>query len=190
MAAIQSRSAQPPGPPPVAGSVRCRLCTVLLSPGSQGPRAAALGTCDDCAQRPEARRAAAPAPASLPLIVSRSFTVADKSLIRKTHGFMPPQQLLDLLNERLKADLPKARPYTMAQLDAEIRAVADPETADNWAGLRKVLAQARRAGVLAHITPQLIDDFAVVFSLTPAQVMRLKDIVLPQAEDARTGGRA
>src|SRR5690242_6238754 len=35
----------------------------------------------------------------------RAFTAADRSFIRKVNGFMPAQQLLDVLNERLQADV-------------------------------------------------------------------------------------
>lgn len=52
---------------------------------------------------------------------ARPFTVAEKGLIKKVHGFMPAQQLLDILNERLVCDLgPEATPYSMEQLYAEI----------------------------------------------------------------------
>ena len=43
--------------------------------------------------------------------------------------------------------------------------------------------RARRNGTLAQITEPLINDFAVVFSLSPRQLMRLKDILLQQPED-------
>lgn len=111
---------------------------------------------------------------------SRAFTIAEKSLIAKVHGYMPAQQLLDLLNERLLCDLgPGASPYTMEQLYAEIGDAADPapEGGHDWGSLRKLIAKARRAGVLAKVTESVIDDFAVVFSLNPRQVLRLKDIL-------------
>ena len=49
--------------------------------------------------------------------------------------------------------------------------------------LRKLLAQARAAGTLDLITDQIIGDFAVVFLLTPNQVIRLKDVLLNCEED-------
>lgn len=177
--------------PPAVHGARCRLCSCLLEGQANTPAAIALGTCDDCALHPEARATRGKSGLVAVLDVgSRQFTIGDKSLIKKVNGFMPAQQLLDLLNDRLRADLgPKARPYTMAQLHAELRDVAAPANANDWAGLRKVLAQARRAGVLTQITAQVIDDFAVVFSLTPAQVMRLKDVILAAADTTPAGDR-
>jgi hypothetical protein len=46
-----------------------------------------------------------------------------------------------------------------------------------------LLAQARKDGTLELITAQIIADFAVVFSLTPNQVIRLKDVLLSREED-------
>ncbi len=52
---------------------------------------------------------------------ARPFTVAEKGLIKKVHGFMPPQQLLEILNERLVCDIGQdAVLYSMEQLHAEI----------------------------------------------------------------------
>lgn len=118
-------------------------------------------------------------------ILSRDFTLAEKSLIRKVHGFMPPEQLLRLLNERLECDLgAKAVKYTMEQLYTEISGIAGavPAAGSGWAGLRKLLNKARRDGILQQINEQLIDDFAVVFSLSPKQVLNLKDILLRTEE--------
>lgn len=114
----------------------------------------------------------------------RPFTPAEKALIQKVHGFMPAQQLLGILNERLVCDLgDRAVPYTMEQLYAEIGDVAAaPAGGHDWASLRKLLANARRKGLLGSIGAQAIDDFAVVFSLSAGQVVRLKDVVL-QAKD-------
>ena len=44
-------------------------------------------------------------------------------------------------------------------------------------------AQAKRAGTLDRINEQVINDFAVVFSLSPKHLMRLKDILLQPEED-------
>lgn len=116
---------------------------------------------------------------------ARSFTAAEKGLIRKVHGFMPAKQLLDILNERLVSDLgPDAVPYTMGQLYGEIGdASGAPAGGHDWPSLRKLLAKAERDGVLNAIDEQTIDDFAVVFSLNSKQVMVLKDIIL-QAKEA------
>ena len=116
----------------------------------------------------------------------RPFTAADKSLIAKVHGYMPAQQLLELLNERLAADRgPEEPQYTMEQLRAEIGAASAPDAAGehDWASLRALLAAARRRGVLKTITRQVIEDFAVVYSLSPAQVLRLQDVLLQAMGD-------
>ena len=115
----------------------------------------------------------------------RPFSAAEKALIRKVHGYMPTQQLLELLNERLAADLgPDEPPHTMEQLYAEIGdAEGSPEGGHDWSSLRKLLAKARRDRVLEQVTRQIIDDFAVVFSLSPAQVLRLQDVLLRAGEE-------
>jgi hypothetical protein len=115
----------------------------------------------------------------------RPFTVADKALIKRVHGYMPAQQLLEVLNERLVADFgPDEEPHTMEQLYAEIGEVdAPPADAHDWSSLRKLVARARRDGVLDKVTRQLIDDFAVVFSLNGRQVLQLHDVLLKAKED-------
>lgn len=116
---------------------------------------------------------------------AREFTPAEKSLIRKVHRYMPAEQLLRLLNERLACDLgPGASVYTMEQLCAEIgNAPVMQGGANDWASLRKLLADAKRKGILDSITKQVVDDFAVVFSLNAKQVLRLKDILLQRDEE-------
>ncbi len=110
----------------------------------------------------------------------REFNAGEKALIRKVHGYLPALQLLSLLNERLEADTPGAPPFTMEQLHAEVgdRAEAPAAGAQDWSSLRKLLAKARREGLLEKVTRQVIDDFAVVFSLSPGQVLRLQDVLL------------
>lgn len=152
---------------------RCRLCTCRLEPTTDN---IAMLVCIDCSKRPEAQHLGPP-PAANGTSSARGFTPADRSLIKQVHSFMPTQKLLELLNERLLADLgPDARRYTIEQLHAELRTAS--ATNSDWAGLRKLLAQARQSGALDLITAQTIEDFAVVFSLTPAQAMRLKDVIL------------
>ena len=117
---------------------------------------------------------------------SREITLAEKSLISKMHGYMPAPQLLGILNERLRFDLGvDAVPYTLDQLKAEIdaNAVTIEDGPDDWVGLRKLLTKARRSGVLEEITEQVINDFAVVYSLNAKQVMHLKDVLLTKDED-------
>ena len=106
---------------------KCRLCGCKLSDDEEDDFE--LEVCCSCKVRPEARRLGvgiAPAPAKklagVPRATSaRDFTVAEKSLIKKVHGYMPAQQLLNILNERLSSDLgPDAIQYSMEQLYAEI----------------------------------------------------------------------
>lgn len=115
----------------------------------------------------------------------RDFNAADRSIIRRVHGYMSAAQLLNILNERLACDQGEgAQPFTLDQLRAEIASLtggATPGSGD-WASLRRVLAKAQRDGVLDGIDEQVIDDFAVVFSLNQKQVMVLKDIVLQAKE--------
>jgi hypothetical protein len=69
-------------------------------------------------------------------------------------------------------------PFTLAQLRDELEKVIEAAAGDgDWASLRKVIARARNAGLLATITLQMVDDFAVVFQLSSAQHMRLRDAI-------------
>lgn len=175
----------------VEAEKKCRLCTCRLDADEGDDFDMEL--CRSCENRPEARRLGAPS--SLPARdgkssrhskPARAFTAAERALIRKVHGYMPAPQLLSILNERLVCDLgPDAAPYTMEQLYAEIGDAtgAVPAGGHDWASLRKLLARAKRAGVLALITEQVIDDFAVVFSLNTKQVLSLKEILLRAGED-------
>jgi len=167
------------------------MCVCRLNPAEDDDMT--LELCGSCKSRPEARRLGLRLLQSDPCAVgapvrsrpAREFTEAERALIRKVHGYLPAQQLLVVLNERLACDLgPDAMPYTMDQLHAEIGdlAGAAPAGGHGWASLRKLLAQARRNGVLAAISEQVINDFAVVFSLNPKQVLSLKDIVLQASE--------
>lgn len=162
-------------PAPVA--TRCRLCECTLDRIHGDSLATRL--CRDCGRRPEARNLG-PASRSLPPPTTpRAFGAADKALIRSVHGYMPAAQLLGVLNARLVADDEHAKPFTLEQLQTEVHALAKeiPSGGNDWASLRKTLASARAAGLLATITEQAVQDFCVVFSLTPAQAVRLKDIL-------------
>lgn len=123
---------------------------------------------------------------STPWKPSRGFTVADKGLIKKLHDILPAAQLLNLLNERLVADLgANAEPYTQEQLQEVVALVGGKEATVgslSWPDLRKLISQASRDGVLEQITEQVVNDFAVVFSLSPKQVVVLKGIVLESKE--------
>lgn len=115
---------------------------------------------------------------------SPGFSVADKMLIRRLHGYMPHLQLLGVLNERLACDTGKGGRFTIDQLRAEINSTmaAVPVGDNDWGSLRKLLAKARRDGVLGLINEQVINDFAVVYSLNQKQVMTLKDILLNEED--------
>lgn len=168
---------------------KCRLCRCRL--GSDEHDDLTRGLCGSCKSRPEARRLGVAlravhqqgASTALRSKAAREFTAAEKGLIGKLHGYMPAPQLLGILNERLACDLgPDAMPYTMQQLYAEIGDSPVPAGGHDWASLRKLLAQARHSGVLDAITAQVIDDFTVVFSLNPKQVLGLKDVLLQPGE--------
>lgn len=168
-------------------AVKCRLCSVRLSHDNRYDDFE-RAICGDCRQHPAARRlgpVSAAKPATLRAATStREFTTAEKALIRKVYGYMAPLQLLALLNERLQADQGEdADLYNLEQLHAEIQGLpAGGVNAGDWSDLRKYLAKARRAGLLELVTAQVIDDFAVVFALSSAQQLRLKDIVLSAKE--------
>lgn len=107
----------------------------------------------------------------------RAFTKTDLSLIAKVHGFMAAPQLLMVLNERMWADLGHdAPPYTVQQLHDAIQQLQQAQATVGWSNVRRLLAQARSEGVMQQVNDQVIDDFAVVFSLTAKQVLHLKDI--------------
>jgi hypothetical protein len=172
----------------------CRLCEGRMDDPRDDK---ANGICWSCKGRPEAARlqGRVPAakgiaplrpPASGPRAVKTrpAFTAADKSMIKRLAPVLPVADLLRLLNERLEANDPDSLPYALEQLQAELPQAISIDAGADWAGLRKLLATARRSGVLAQITPQVLADFSVLFSLTPAQVLRLND-VLARAKDPR-----
>lgn len=182
----------------LVGVQRCRLCECKLGTGDD---VQAL-VCVECAGRPEAARLGPPPAAGGVPKGAREFTAADKSLIRAVGGYMPVGKLLTTLNTRLVADLgPDAARYTLEQLGMELeaqgvtvapaaRATSDGQAArgglveggNDWAALRRMIGQARRSGVLAQISEQTIDDFAVVYSLSAAQVLHLKEVILKSQE--------
>jgi len=168
---------------PLPGVIgKCRLCTSKLS-GDATPTSLAQGICGTCeATRPEQFKLGEPvASAGGASAPARNFTAADKALIRRIGASLPSSQLLAVLNDRLAADLgPDASPYTLEQLQQEFQDLPSSQ-GDDWASLRHTLTRARRAGTLDLINAQAIGDFAVVFALSPAQVLRLKDALLSTA---------
>lgn len=160
-----------------------------------------IDVCRECRLRPEARLLGAAVPvrncrlcgividASLAALANRhsaeednplpSFTAADRALIKRLRGYMPVAQLLSLLNERLTTDRgDDAQLHTLEQLQAELHAQPDTVGAGDWAALRKLLANARRDGVLAKITDDVLQDFSIVYGLSQAQSLRLRDVVV------------
>lgn len=172
-------------PPSSAASApaKCRICgcKLQLAEGDDGERR----VCASCSKRPEAGRLGAPCDetAGKPAIQkgAREFTPAELALIRRMHAVMPLPQLLAILNERLMADLgPDAAPYTHSQLKAAVAGWSVPGTlgSQDWAATRKFLANACAQGILDRIDEGAINAFAVVFQLSPKQVLLLKDVVL------------
>lgn len=162
---------------------RCRLCTCRLQPAEGDDLQQRV--CASCKTRPEARRLGT-APADTGIAApARDFTPAERALVARMHQLMPADQLLALLNERLRCDLgPDARPYTHEQLE-QVLGTAGPACAgpQDWAGLRRVLSRARRDGVLAQVTAQAINDFAVIFQLNAKQALTLREVLANQEDD-------
>lgn len=104
---------------------------------------------------------------------------AERVLIRKVHAILPTADLLELLNARRIADRGDAAiALSLEQLQRTLATLAKPAREPGWSGLRKLIEDARSAGVLAAIHSQVIDDFAVVFALNARQVVTLKDSLL------------
>lgn len=172
---MRTQEDEPGGRPSVLTAMLAGSLPVMPTPA---PGAVRQHLLDD--SRPGSRAALAVVPTT-PSQKPREFTASDKALIRKVHGYMATLQLLGILNERLICDVGAgAALYSIDQLKAEIAGVttAVPSSGNDWGTLRKMLAKARREGVLGQINEQVINDFAVVYSLNQKQVMTLKDILL------------
>lgn len=138
--------------------------------------------CDSCTGRPEAKRLGQRPPENI-RAGARDFTPAERAMIARMAPILPEKSLLELLNERLVSDLgPDAAPYTLEQLRAAAPAKPASAQASDWVELRRLLARARRTGLLDQITPQMIEDFAVVYSLTAGQLMRIKDAIQSEGD--------
>lgn len=167
----------PPAARTAVAWTRCRGCGCALKPDRGDDLI--TGRCQDCGRRPETAKLASAKPAA------RVFTDADRSLIRAMHGYLPAGELLRILNERMVADLGAMVPlYSVEQLHRAIAELTGVARADEWTSLRRVLAQARKAGVLDVLTPVVAEAFAVVFQLSTAQVTHLRDVL-----DHARGGR-
>jgi len=173
--------------------LRCQVCTALLS---STDKHRAVGVCDDCSGRPEARRflepkaaaakpAAAPGTPAAPMKVAPApFTAAEKSLIAATGAHLPADELLKILNDRLVADRGSdVVLHTLEQLRQEVGSHRAGGTDAGWGAQRRRLARARRDGVLDLITAQVIDDFATCFQLTTTQVTHLREAIASAQEE-------
>jgi hypothetical protein len=170
--------------------LKCRVCRSMLR--SEEGDDLVIQVCAFCESTPDGKRLRAPSatakgPTTSPAAqATREFTPAEKSMIQKMHRFTSASELLGILNERLSFDLGSAAvPYRLEQVNREINelAVPAPVSGRDWVGMRKLINQARRDGVLPLINEQVINDFAVVFSLNTRQVLALKDVLLQQNEE-------
>lgn len=177
-------------PPPSHGAkLKCRVCRSMLR-AEEGDDLV-VQVCAFCAATPEGRRLHKVAESTGVAAgaggqTAREFTPAEKSLIQRMHRFTSASELLGILNERLSFDLGAAAvPYRLEQVSREISqlTVPAPVSGRDWVGMRKLISQARRDGVLPLINEQVINDFAVVFSLNTRQVLALKDVLLQQNEE-------
>lgn len=163
--------------PNLPSATRCRLCEIRLDP-SDSTNDMLRCLCNDCKKHPAAKHLRA---VSSTTTSERQFTPADKALIRRVHRYMPASQLLALLNERLPAD--GGAGFTVEQLRRELQGMPLPtKTGTDWSDMRKHLTQARQAGVLEKITGKTVEDFAVVFALSQAQLLRVKDVIASAKE--------
>jgi hypothetical protein len=158
---------------------RCQECNDLLDPESPDDFDNLICTGCQPARRAGNVEALPGVDWQSPRKPAREFTPADKSLIKSVHRNMANEKLLERLNERLLADLgPGASPYTPEQLLREIASLPGADDlARDFSMLRRLLNVARADGTLDEITPQTVDDFAVVFSLNERQLQHLKEVL-------------
>ena len=161
------------------GEATCQRCRGGFTPQTLGQ--ATAGLCGGCSD-PSVWHQSSSATLRHDMgdAAHRAFTAADRALIKSMNGHLPPTQLLRILNQRLMADqgVEAEDGYTLEQLRAEIERLNAGSAPVGWSSVRKVLADARRSGVLSQINEHLINDFAVVFSLNAKQVLHLKDVLL------------
>lgn len=184
IAAMQLVKADPP--PNHGAKLKCRVCRSMLR-DEEGDDLV-VQVCAFCAATPEGKRLQKVADTTglAGAKATREFTPAEKSLIQRMHRFTSASELLSILNERLSFDLGEAAvPYRLEQVSREISqlTVPAPVSGRDWVGMRKLINQARKDGVMPLINEQVINDFAVVFSLNTRQVLALKDVLLEQNEE-------
>lgn len=150
---------------------RCRLCDCTLAPDLGDDAEHRL--CGSCKNHPKGKKLLEGNPGPVP----REFTAADRGLIASLGATIPPRQLLDVLNARLHADQgPHAPAYTLDQLELALDGRRKPQEIDR-AGMRRLLIEAKRIGLLDRITTEVIEDFGVIFSLTAGQLTHVRDAI-------------
>lgn len=171
-----------------ASFLRCQLCGVLLNEVNGDNKA--TGRCRDHLNTPLPGKATSTKPSASTspatgTAAPPAFTIAEHSLIGSIGAHLPASELLKLLNDRLVADRgPGVALHTLEQLQRQVQSVRATHTDGGWSAQRRILAKARASGVLPLLTPQVIDDFAIVFRLGAAQVTHLRDVVASATEDA------
>lgn len=186
-----------------ASQSKCRDCGVS-NVGTDPSWDFENGICSDCTQRRVDRRRLARRTATEgagdvsarlgalqrpPTPQFPALTAAERSLISRLKTSLSVGRLLGVLNDRRAADGNDDYPLlTHAQLGAILastnEAVPGARTGGDWAALRKLLRSADRSGLLQRISPQLIEDFAIIYSLSPAQIIRLREIISDAAGES------
>lgn len=157
---------------PVTPMAKCRLCSNLLR--TREGDDFELQACARCkTSRPNQLRRQLDRD-GVPVVLSD----AERAVVGRLHGLMPADQLLEVLNGRREADHPALPLLSVRDLAAEVECLQGRAQDNGWVSLRRVIAEARRQGVLDRVTTEVIDDFAVAFQLTRGQVLHLKDVLL------------
>lgn len=169
---------------PAATFLRCQACGIVLNASKGDNRE--TGRCATHLDTPVSTRPAAPSTTHRTGATGGPppFTAADVSLIGSISSHLPATAVLKLLNDRLVADRGPGVPlHTLEQLQQQTAKSRSVNADGGWSAQRRILAAARTSGALQRITPQVIDDFAIVFRLSPAQVTHLRDVVASATED-------
>jgi hypothetical protein len=178
------------GNTPPSRSLVCLKCPSKL--GAENGDSMEQGLCKPCKARwdmsnPRSVQAASPPkPERSVKVRTADLSGLEKSMISRVYGLMPTSQLLELLNTRRVAEAgPDAVLLTADAIRDEIGKVsASPVSGElDYPSLRKLLNQAKKDGTLALVTEQVINDFAVIFSLSAKQVMGLKDVLLSTEDE-------
>jgi hypothetical protein len=162
--------------------LRCQLCTVLLNEKNGDNKQ--TGRCrDHLHTSAPTKKPAAPA-STTGAAAPPPFSAAEVSLIATIGVHLPATELLKLLNDRRVADRgPGVALVTLEHLQRQVQTLRSTSADGGWSAQRRFLAKARASGVLQLLTPQVIDDFAIVFRLSAAQVTHLRDVVASATEE-------